>query len=99
MDELRDKLIETTDSTKADAAMGFFRERLNDPVTLARLVEIALEGEDMGDAPWAAANVIAEYPALLLRAHKGELRRIAAEPWDYLDKPAKAALAKLAADP
>jgi hypothetical protein len=98
MDDLRDKLIDTTDQRKAEAAMAFFRERLNDSATLAALVAIALEGEDMGDAPWAAANVLAEYPAALLKHHEAELRLIAAEPWDYLNRPAKAALAKIEAD-
>ena len=97
MDDLRDKLIETTDRRKAAAAMAFFNERLNDDATLAALVEIALEGEDMGDAPWAAANVIAEYPAALLKRHESELRIIAAEQWDYLNRPARAALAKIEA--
>jgi hypothetical protein len=98
MADIRDKLIETTDQRKAQAAMAFFKERLNDSATLAALVDIALEGEDMGDAPWAAANVIAEYPAALLRRHEAELRLIAAEQWDYLNRPAKAALAKIEAD-
>jgi hypothetical protein len=30
-------------------------------------MEIALEGEDAGDAPWAAATVIAEFPAALAK--------------------------------
>lgn len=95
--ELRDRLIETTNMTKAPAAMAYFRQHLNDESLLAQLIEIALEGEDMGDAPWAAANVIAEFPVELLTSHEGELRKIAAEPWDYLNRPARAALAKIAA--
>ena len=58
---------------------------------LGKLVEIALEGEAAGDAPWAAANVIAEYPSALLRAHENSLRKIAAESWVYLSRPATAA--------
>jgi hypothetical protein len=76
--------------------MSYFRQHLNDRAMLAKLIEIALEGEDMGDASWAAANVIAEFPADLLRPYEVELRQIAAEPWDYLNRPAKAALEKLA---
>jgi hypothetical protein len=97
MDELRDKLIDTTDARKASAALAFFRLHLNDRDLLAQLFKIALEGEDAGDAPWAAANVIAEYPVALLRSHENDLRKIAAEPWDYLNQPAKAALAKFSA--
>jgi hypothetical protein len=100
MADLRDKLIETTDNTKAPRAMAYFRQHLDDRAMLASLIKIALEVEDMGDAPWAAANVISEFPSDLLRAHESELRQIAAEPWDYLNRPAKAALLKLAgADP
>ncbi|MBI1200387.1 MAG: hypothetical protein GC203_21210 [Phenylobacterium sp.] len=98
MDDLRTKLIDTTDQRKAGAAMTFFEARMNDGATLAALVEIALEGEDAGDAPWAAANIIAEYPATLLKRHEAELRLIAAEQWDYLNRPAKAALAKIDAN-
>ena len=94
MDDLRDKLIDTTDATKSSAAMAFFRQHLNDRDLLARLFKIALEGEDAGDAPWAAANVITESPVALLRSHEDDLLDIAAEPWDYLNRPARAALAK-----
>jgi hypothetical protein len=97
MDSLRDQLIATTDMTKASETMAFFQLHLNDRELLAKLVEIALEGEDAGDAPWAAANVIAEYPSALLRAHENSLRKIAAESWVYLSRPATAALAKLSA--
>jgi len=96
MRTLRDWLIMTTSTDTFDTAMGHFRARLGDPQLLADLVEIALEGEDMGDAPWAAANVITEFPVALLRLHELQLQQIAAEQWDYLNRPAKEALEKIA---
>ena len=75
--------------------MGYFRSRLNDPELLAALIDIAMEGEDMGDAPWAAANVIEGFPSAMLKQHKTQLRQIAAKPWTYLSDPARRALRKL----
>lgn len=95
MRTLRDWLIMTTSTTDAPEAMLYFRSQMNSEM-LNNLVQIALEGEDMGDAAWAAANVISEYPAELLARHEPQLQDIAAEPWDYLNRPAKAALAKIA---
>jgi hypothetical protein len=60
-------------------------------------MNIALEGEDAGDAPWAAANTIADFPADMLLPHKRSLERLAAEQWTYLQVPARRALAKIAA--
>ncbi|WP_426029422.1 hypothetical protein [Caulobacter sp. DWP3-1-3b2] len=96
MDDLRSRLMETTEKTKPSGAMAFFAQHFDDHVMLSELIEKALEGEDMGDAPWAAANVIAKFPADLLRLHESALRQIAAEPWDYLSRPAKIALEKIA---
>lgn len=96
MKTLRDWLIMTTSTKTFDDAMAHFRGQLENPQLLAELIDIALECEDMGDAPWAAANVIVEFPAALLRPYEPQLRQIAAEQWDYLNRPAKAALDKIA---
>lgn len=96
MRPLRDWLIMTTSTVAAPEALAYLRSHMNAEM-LTDLVQIALEGEDMGDAPWAAANVISEYPAELLIQHESQLREIAAEPWDYLNRPAKVALEKIAA--
>jgi len=96
MKTLRDWLIMTTSTETFDSAMEHFRGQLQNPKLLSEPIDIALEGEDMGDAPWAAANVIAEFPAALLRLHEQQLQEIAAEQWDYLNRPAKAALEKIA---
>lgn len=95
MPTLSDWLVMTTSTATEPEAMAYLRSQM-DAETLNELVQIALEGEDMGDAPWAAANVIAEYPAELLKKHVNQLREIAAEPWDYLNRPAKIALEKIA---
>lgn len=73
----------------------YFTRHLSDEQLLAALLDIALEGEDAGDAPWAAANIAAEFPAALLARHANELHSLAKEQWDYLSRPARAALAKL----
>lgn len=54
-------------------------------------------GENAGDAPWAAANTIADFLAEMLSAHKKNLEKLAAEEWTYLLMPARCALAKTAA--
>jgi hypothetical protein len=56
---------------------------------------IALEGEDAGDAPWAAANTIADFPADMLLPHKASLEKLAAEQWTYLHVPGRRALEKI----
>jgi len=75
--------------------MKYFRQHLHDPNLLSALVTIALEGEDAGDAPWAAANTIEEFPVELLAPHEASLRQLSEETWIYLSDPAKRALAKL----
>ena len=97
---LRTLLIGSTgsDSTRA-LAMGYFRQHLQDRSLLRQLIEIALEGEDNGDAPWAAANVITEFPAHLLREIQPELIRLSQESWMYLHDPAKLALGKIRTEP
>lgn len=92
---LRQLLIATTSKTTSPIAMAYFRDHLSDERLLENLLPIALEGEDAGDAPWAAANVIAEFPAQLLRRHEADLRRLSQEQWMYLKDPANKALAKI----
>lgn len=92
---LRELLIATTSTVTAPKAMDYFRRHLDDGDLLASLFSIAAEGEDMGDAPWAAANVIEEFPPELLGPHRNELEKLAAHPWMYLHDPARRALAKL----
>ena len=95
-ENLRELLIWTTAETTAPMIMEYFRQRLYDQQLLANLIEIALEGEDAGDAPWAAANVIAEFPAHLLVVHQADLQRRSQEDWSYLSQPAKRALQRIA---
>jgi hypothetical protein len=95
-ENLRELLIWTTAETTAPMIMEYFRQRLHDQQLLANLIEIALEGEDAGDAPWAAANVIAEFPAHLLVVHQADLQRRSQEDWSYLSQPAKRALQRIA---
>lgn len=75
--------------------MDYFQARFGDRELLDALIPIALEGEDAGDAPWAAANVIAEFPANMLRKHEAALRLLSQEQWIYLKDPANRALAKI----
>jgi hypothetical protein len=62
------------------------------------LIAIALEGDDAGAAPWAAANTIAEFPAPMLAEHKAALLELSKYDWDYLKKPGLEALAKIGSD-
>lgn len=96
---LRQLLIATTSKTTSPIAMTYFREHLSDERLLECLLPIALEGEDAGDAPWAAANVIVEFPAHLLRKHEDALKRLSQEQWTYLKDPANKALAKITSSP
>ena len=96
-DSLRELLICTTSIVTAPISKAYFAERRNDARLLGLLVAIALEGEDAGDAPWAAANTIADFPAELLLPHKQSLEQLAAEEWTYLHIPGRLALAKIAA--
>ena len=93
---LRELLIATASRDTVGMANEYFRLHLDDEKLLAALVEIALEGEDMGDAPWAAANTIVEFPAPMLKVHEASLRKLSQEQWIYLSGPANKALAKIA---
>jgi len=94
---LRQILIWTTNKTTASTAEAYLAQHQSDPQLLNCLVATALEGEDAGDAPWAAANIIAGYPAATLLPHKASLEQLARHPWMYLHVPGRRALAKFAA--
>jgi len=93
--KLRELLILTTSKTTYAMVSEYFRQHHHDKALLSALVSIALEGEDAGDAPWAAANTIAEFPASMLIEHESALLQLSEHDWDYLKTPALAALAKL----
>ena len=94
---LRELSICTTDRDTAPVAEKYFAEHRQDADLLRSLVEVALEGDDAGDAPWAAANIIESFPGSMLLLHKDGLERLAREEWEYLRLPATRALAKIAA--
>src|SRR4051812_36053903 len=87
-ENLRELLIWATSKTTCAMIESYFRQHHHDKELLQALVAIALEGEDTGDAPWAAANTIAEFPAPMLAEHKGALLELSKHDWDYLKKPA-----------
>ena len=95
---LRELLIWTTSKTTRPTVEAYFRKHHHDKKLLAALVSIALEGEDAGDAPWAAANTLAEFPVSMLMEHKLALIELSKHEWDYLNKPARAALRKIDAN-
>jgi hypothetical protein len=94
-DVLRGLLIGTTHKGTFEPVMSYFRKHLLDRKLLSDLAAIALAGEDNGDAPWAAANVITEFPAELLKEIEPELIKLSNEQWMYLCDPANEALAKI----
>jgi hypothetical protein len=94
-ENLRELLIWTTSTTTYDTVIAYFRKHLEDPALLADLVSIALEGEDSGDAPWAAANLLEEFPGHILQAHRSALLELSKHSWSYLSEPAGRALEKL----
>lgn len=92
---LRELLICTTNKISDSIVAPYFNHFLDDEELLMNLFEIALEGDDSGDAPWAAANVISNFPATLLSNYRPQLLEIAAYDWDYLRLPAEKSLAKI----
>jgi hypothetical protein len=97
-ENLRRLLILTTSKTTLATVEGYFRQHHGDEDLLRALFAIAGEGEDAGDAPWAAANTIADFPASMLKKHKEELLELSKHEWLYLKQPALDALAKVTAD-
>lgn len=94
-ENLRELLVWTASTATYDLVIAYFRRNLGDAALLAELVSIALEGEDSGDAPWAAANVLEEFPTDLLHVHREALVELSGHSWSYLSVPAERALAKL----
>lgn len=95
MDNLRELLIYTTSTETCALIDEYFRQHHDDEKLLDALIEISLEGEDMGDAPWAAANTVADFPAKMLLKHRAALATLSKHEWMYLHIPARKALAKL----
>jgi hypothetical protein len=95
---LRELLICTTLRTTVADAEAYFVAQHQDPSLVETLIKIALEGEDAGDAPWAAANVLLDFPSPMLRKHQAALQKLASHPWAYLSEPAKKALEKIISD-
>jgi hypothetical protein len=92
---LRELLIWTTSKNTAELIESYFATQHCDAALLSALFAIAAEGEDAGDAPWAAANTISDFPAEMLKPHKDELVELSQHQWTYLSKPAKDALVKI----
>jgi len=94
-ENLRELLICTTSTITHDMVEQYFRQHHQDKELLRALVSIALEGEDAGDAPWAAANTIADFPASMIAEHRAALLELSRHEWTYLQVPAQEALAKI----
>ena len=94
---LRDLLIWTTSKTTCSMVEEYFQKHLDDQTLLGALFAIAEEGEDCGDAPWAAANTISEFPSAMLAPYKARLVALSNHEWSYLSTPAAQALAKVQA--
>jgi hypothetical protein len=92
---LRELLICTTSKITCSMVMENFQENYSDNQLLELLFAIALEGDDSGDAPWAAANVISEFSGLMLTPFKGQLIELSNYEWVYLKEPALEALKKV----
>ena len=92
---LRELLIWTTVTPTNAIVDEYFSQHHEDGALLMTLIDIALEGEDMGDAPWAAANTIAEFPIHMLQEHVAALVNLSKHEWTYLKHPALKALSKL----
>lgn len=92
---LREILIWTTSRTTVDLVENYFAEHLGDSKLVESLVTIALEGEDAGDAPWAAANTLTAFPTTMLLPHRAAIVELSQYDWDYLSGPAKRILVRL----
>ena len=91
-------MIWTTSKTTVAMVDKYFRQHHHDEELLRALFAIASEGMDAGDAPWAAANTIADFPASMLKKYRAELLELSRFDWIYLKQPALNALAKIDAD-
>jgi len=92
---LRELLVWTTSKTTAAGVEEYLKPHLAEASLVDALVAIALEGEDAGDAPWAASNLLSAASADALRPHEAALTELSTHPWSYLSVPAQKALAKL----
>ena len=95
---LREMLIWTTSKATCAMVEAYFQNYHHDKNLLVSLLSIAEEGEDAGDAPWAAANTISEFPANMLAEHEARLVELSQQQWVYLSQPAQQALAKVRAN-
>jgi hypothetical protein len=95
LNNLRELLILTTNKTTFDTVNAYFNKLHHDSKLLANLIQIALEGEDAGDAPWAAANIVAEFPSMMLAKHRREIEKLSDSDWEYLKVPSLKALEKI----
>lgn len=94
-ENLRELLIWTTGIDTCPMVEAYFAKYHHDKDLLRRPVEIAQEGSDMGDTPWAAANVIADFPAPMLVPHRAALEELSRHDWMYISDPAKKTLDKI----
>ena len=94
-ENLRELLILTTNNATVAMIDRYFAKHHHDSELLSQLMKIAKEGEDNGDAPWAAANTIADFPPAMLKPFRSDLEEISKEEWIYLNQPAKMALEKI----
>lgn len=92
---LRELLIWTTCKTTSVMVEQYFQLHHSDEDLLRTLLGIAAEGLDAGDAPWAAANAIADFPVSMLRRYRAELLELSKHEWMYLSQPALRALARV----
>lgn len=93
--DLREILIWTTSSVTAELVEAYFAEHLDDRELVASLVSIALEGDDAGDAPWAAANTLTAFSSAMLLPYREAIVELSQYDWDYLNRPAKRILSRL----
>lgn len=94
-DNLRELLIWTTSVDTCPMVEAYFAKNYHDRDLLRSLLEIAQEGSDSGDAPWAAANVIADFPPGMLIPHRDALEELSRHEWMYISDPAKKAIDKI----
>jgi hypothetical protein len=93
---LRYMLIWTKSKSTAPAINAYFAAHQHDTTLVRALIAIASNGE-IGDAPWAAANILASFSASTLVPFIAELQEIIEHDWEHLCRPDTAVLDKAAA--